>query len=921
MPAIWAVDKPEEAPNALFEIISPNAELTTLNKLKNGGVTSDLFATYSKPVTASTIFTRVNALSLNDTSSSTTPDILFASHLGEWYVPRTKTIAIVSPIIFRRADIMKAAVDIFQSSTTSSTDGGIKTLYSAINVAGVSTSYGPFYNSECDPQVIALNRRDRTCQCAKGPRKFHVLSFLNMYDLKSSTRTSQFTYTQSGCGVTYRDALVAPPSSSIVASSGLSTAQIAGIAAGVASLFLLVALIVVGIYFCRRHMAVRYAPKDSSLPFAMAFTDIQSSTALWARAPEAMATSVDHHHAILRHCVKKYEGYEVKTIGDSFMVAFYDADSATRFALGVQAALYDFTKWAPEIDETYVELLLEQQAKVANAQLLAADVEDVTTFLSPSTSAPANVFLPLLPNAVGLDRVTYDSIWKGLRVRVGVHFGVGEIKRDKVSDRFDYYGTVVNTAARVEGVGHGGQVLLTDEAFHSLSADFDTKVSFDVLDLGPQPLRGLDAPVSLYQLTPMSVAARVYPPLRLDVENVPADGSSEDVDEFSDEDDDASSSLYSDSSALNHTGNGPVKSGTYTRRDPWSPEALASTIVARDLKRKRRVKVMSTSVLHQQTSRADFHAQLTGQFSATWCNSPLVYPPQSDPDSITFAASEISADQPNHPLTAAPIVSTAANPTTTSINLPGVEQLASTTSSLKENVPDTPLCIVMPQNDHHPNNTTTTLSSPQRCASFLSTTSSGGGSGGMGVRRSGSGRHKDVSRDSAYYHQLRHTGSGKAKSSGSRVSSGCDDPLVEIKVINPEAQSMMMAQSSRPHHHAEVDSHTQKEVHNNEAADAKKTLLTMYYFLVAALSTSTVSYRNDVVSHISKKWHIHNSKSPSSKLRSRLANMQSSVLGSSVLRKSTAADEAYDHMYMMMKLCAKVEKTATLQQKRSAPRK
>jgi hypothetical protein len=40
----------------------------------------------------------------------------------------------------------------------------------------------------------------------------------------------------------------------------------------------------------------------------------------------------------------------------------------------------------------------------------------------------------------------------------------------------------------------------------------------DVVPLGPQPLRGLDAPVPLYQLSPLGLKSRQFAALRLDVE-------------------------------------------------------------------------------------------------------------------------------------------------------------------------------------------------------------------------------------------------------------------------------------------------------------------------------------------------------------------------------------------------------------------
>ena len=112
------------------------------------------------------------------------------------------------------------------------------------------------------------------------------------------------------------------------------------------------------------------------------------------------------------------------------------------------------------------------------------------------------------------------TVWHGLRVRIGVHYGLGDIRKDPVTLGYDYYGTVVNTASRVEGVGHGGQTLITGCAYEQLGPDFFVK-EVDravVISLGLQPLRGLDAPILLYQCVPRRVQARRFPPLRLDVE-------------------------------------------------------------------------------------------------------------------------------------------------------------------------------------------------------------------------------------------------------------------------------------------------------------------------------------------------------------------------------------------------------------------
>ena len=101
-------------------------------------------------------------------------------------------------------------------------------------------------------------------------------------------------------------------------------------------------------------------------------------------------------------------------------------------------------------------------------------------------------------------------------MRVGVHYGAGDIKLDPVSRGYDYYGTVVNTAARVESVCHGGQIGATKAVYDALRG---RAPDVEWTDLGPQPLRGLAEPVHIVQALPCgALAARAFPPLRLDRE-------------------------------------------------------------------------------------------------------------------------------------------------------------------------------------------------------------------------------------------------------------------------------------------------------------------------------------------------------------------------------------------------------------------
>jgi predicted ATPase/class 3 adenylate cyclase len=91
-----------------------------------------------------------------------------------------------------------------------------------------------------------------------------------------------------------------------------------------------------------------------------------------------------------------------------------------------------------------------------------------------------------------------------LPVRVGIATGEAELREG------DYFGAVLNRAARVMAAGHGGQILLADSTAGLLSG-------VDLVDLGPRRLRDLPTPVEVFQVRVAGLQAD-FPALRaLDV--------------------------------------------------------------------------------------------------------------------------------------------------------------------------------------------------------------------------------------------------------------------------------------------------------------------------------------------------------------------------------------------------------------------
>ncbi|MSO80016.1 MAG: adenylate/guanylate cyclase domain-containing protein, partial [Acidimicrobiia bacterium] len=104
-----------------------------------------------------------------------------------------------------------------------------------------------------------------------------------------------------------------------------------------------------------------------------------------------------------------------------------------------------------------------------------------------------------------------DEPWEetgALTVRVGVHTCEAEARDG------DYYGSGVNRAARLMGVAHGGQVLVS-----AATSELVRGSSVDLADLGEHRLRDLGHPERIFQLIHPALE-RTFPPL-LSVDAVP----------------------------------------------------------------------------------------------------------------------------------------------------------------------------------------------------------------------------------------------------------------------------------------------------------------------------------------------------------------------------------------------------------------
>eukprot|EP00668_Euglena_longa_P009168 GGOE01011061.1.p1 GENE.GGOE01011061.1~~GGOE01011061.1.p1 ORF type:complete len:1225 (-),score=408.76 GGOE01011061.1:1387-4929(-) len=340
---------------------------------------------------------------------------------------------------------------------------------------------GPYYSANCSAVV------GTQCECNLGARTVTIVS-------ASPQSPVLYRYQSPTCRVQYQPLILQDDAPS----NNVLLPVVLGVVLSVACVLAIAAMLVL-----RRKRNNRAAPKDASQPFCIIFTDIQASTTLWATLPNDMAAALDTHHLLIRKLIRKYNCYEVKTIGDSFMCATTSPTQALRFALAVQETFHQHDWGTTAIDDAY-DTLVEEVVKT-------------------------------------------PECWNGLRVRVGIHLGRGDIKRDPVSHGYDYYGTVVNVAARIESVCHGGQIAVSEAVSTALGGHLAGSVW---MDLGLQVLRGLSEPLHLYQVLPEGVLAkRRFPPLRISR----VDGREEALEEMEELDEMGSSQRSTSSAKAKHS--------------------------------------------------------------------------------------------------------------------------------------------------------------------------------------------------------------------------------------------------------------------------------------------------------------------------------------------------------------------------------
>jgi class 3 adenylate cyclase len=143
--------------------------------------------------------------------------------------------------------------------------------------------------------------------------------------------------------------------------------------------------------------------------FTFLFTDIEGTTKLWERHPEAMRRALVRHDEILQTTIDTHGGHVFKIVGDAFCAAFATAPDALGAALGAQLALSAAEEWG-ETGPLRVRMVLHTgTAEERGGDYFGPPLNRVARLLSAAHGGQVLLSLPTrelvrdqLPSGVGL---------------------------------------------------------------------------------------------------------------------------------------------------------------------------------------------------------------------------------------------------------------------------------------------------------------------------------------------------------------------------------------------------------------------------------------------------------------------------------------------------------------------------------------
>mmetsp|Transcript_22055 Transcript_22055/g.35060 ORF Transcript_22055/g.35060 Transcript_22055/m.35060 type:complete len:1184 (+) Transcript_22055:122-3673(+) len=200
------------------------------------------------------------------------------------------------------------------------------------------------------------------------------------------------------------------------------------------------------------------------------FSEIQGSSLIWEADPEYAQAALHAHNNVFKVNIKQHCGYQVKVVGDCYMIAFQRTLDAVNFCLQSQL--------------------------------------DMMELQIPAYSGP---HLPELASKSYTDDAGQKvAVWQDVRLQMGVHSGLPYSSLNPITQHTDFYGPVIHKAARIQAQGQGGVVVCSKTIYDDVNRHTEKLpkhyISFwrDICHVGPS------ADIEpLFRMVPLSLLPRL----------------------------------------------------------------------------------------------------------------------------------------------------------------------------------------------------------------------------------------------------------------------------------------------------------------------------------------------------------------------------------------------------------------------------
>ena len=184
--------------------------------------------------------------------------------------------------------------------------------------------------------------------------------------------------------------------------------------------------------------------------------DVPDASTLWEATNKVMASAIHRYQNIVRETLQLFEGFEVKSEQDGFMLCFHTECNAVLFALDLQTTT-QATKWPPQL-------------------------------LEHSLCKPKR------------------DLWNGLRIRCAIHSGYTLSIPDPITGVMEYWGPTTAIVSRLISHAEGGQTIITENTFDKT---LSIGIPFSSSPLPPVKLEGISqGPIGILELYPAKLARR-----------------------------------------------------------------------------------------------------------------------------------------------------------------------------------------------------------------------------------------------------------------------------------------------------------------------------------------------------------------------------------------------------------------------------